>query len=55
MGYLSSNAAISGITRMRWLRRLKRSGLILHGRRGVIPASEHREILFALASLIRSQ
>ena len=28
---------------------------ILHGRWGVAPASEHQEILVALASLIRAQ
>ena len=28
---------------------------ILHGRWGVVPASEHQEILVALASLIRAQ
>jgi hypothetical protein len=28
---------------------------ILHGRWGVVPASEHQEILAALASLIRAQ
>jgi hypothetical protein len=34
---------------------LHTNSTVLHGRWGVVPASQHQEILVALASLIRAQ